>query len=134
MQKTPPPVLIFCENNADVDRIHEYLLLEGVEAVAFHWGKDQEKREYAIKSFKEWKKDVLVAIDVASKFLDFPDINYDVPAEIENYVHRIGQTGKCRKTRIDAFQTETYRWMMSLTARYYSTICFTVCRNRKLRA
>ncbi|CAI9113935.1 OLC1v1037496C2 [Oldenlandia corymbosa var. corymbosa] len=104
LQKTPPPVLIFCENKADVDDIHEYLLLKGVEAVAIHGGKDQEEREYAIKSFKEGKKDVLVATDVASKGLDFPDIqhviNYDMPAEIENYVHRIGRTGRCGKTGI----------------------------------
>ncbi|CAO2831892.1 unnamed protein product [Amaranthus hypochondriacus] len=104
LQKTPPPVLIFCENKADVDDIHEYLLLKGVEAVAIHGGKDQEDREYAIKSFKAGKKDVLVATDVASKGLDFPDIqhviNYDMPAEIENYVHRIGRTGRCGKTGI----------------------------------
>ncbi|KAF9601883.1 hypothetical protein IFM89_023947 [Coptis chinensis] len=104
LQKTPPPVLIFCENKADVDDIHEYLLLKGVEAVAIHGGKDQEERENAISSFKAGKKDVLVATDVASKGLDFPDIqhviNYDMPAEIENYVHRIGRTGRCGKTGI----------------------------------
>ncbi|PHU24127.1 DEAD-box ATP-dependent RNA helicase 35 [Capsicum chinense] len=43
LQKTPPPVLVFCENKADVDDIHEYLLLKGVEAVAIHGGKDQEE-------------------------------------------------------------------------------------------
>ncbi|GAB2293642.1 DEAD-box ATP-dependent RNA helicase 35 [Dionaea muscipula] len=104
LQKTPPPVLVFCENKTDVDDIHEYLLLKGVEAVAIHGGKDQEEREYAIASFKAGKKDVLVATDVASKGLDFPDIqhviNYDMPAEIENYVHRIGRTGRCGKTGI----------------------------------
>ncbi|XP_028795927.1 DEAD-box ATP-dependent RNA helicase 35-like [Neltuma alba] len=104
LQKTPPPVLIFCENKADVDDIHEYLLLKGVGAVAVHGGKDQEEREYAIAAFKSGKKDVLVATDVASKGLDFPDIqhviNYDMPAEIENYVHRIGRTGRCGRTGI----------------------------------
>ncbi|KAL9665333.1 hypothetical protein QQ045_020752 [Rhodiola kirilowii] len=104
LQKTPPPVLIFCENKADVDDIYEYLLLKGVEAVAIHGGKDQEERENAISSFKSGKKDVLVATDVASKGLDFPDIkhviNYDMPTEIENYVHRIGRTGRCGKTGI----------------------------------
>ncbi|CAJ2657067.1 unnamed protein product [Trifolium pratense] len=104
LQKTPPRVLIFCENKADVDDIHEYHLLKGVEAVAIHGGKDQEEREYAISSFKAGKKDMLVATDVASKGLDFPDIqhviNYDMAAEIENYVHRIGRTGRCGKTGI----------------------------------
>lgn len=104
LQKTPPPVLIFCENKADVDDIHEYLLLKGVEAVAVHGGKDQEERDFSIQAFKGGRKDVLVATDVASKGLDFPDIqhviNYDMPAEIENYVHRIGRTGRCGKTGI----------------------------------
>eukprot|EP00245_Coleochaete_scutata_P016123 TRINITY_DN7419_c0_g5_i1.p1 TRINITY_DN7419_c0_g5~~TRINITY_DN7419_c0_g5_i1.p1 ORF type:complete len:280 (-),score=69.66 TRINITY_DN7419_c0_g5_i1:249-1001(-) len=104
LQKTPPPVLVFCENKADVDDVHEYLLLKGVEAVAVHGGKDQEERDFSIQAFKAGRKDVLVATDVASKGLDFPDIqhviNYDMPAEIENYVHRIGRTGRCGKTGI----------------------------------
>ncbi|KAK1389870.1 RNA helicase [Heracleum sosnowskyi] len=104
LQKTPPPVLVFSESKAEVDEIHEYLLLKRVDAVAIHGGKDQQEREYAISSFKACRKDVLVATDVASKGLDFPNIqhviNFDMPAEIENYVHRIGRTGRCGKTGI----------------------------------
>lgn len=104
LQKTSPPVLIFCESKSDVDDIHEYLLLKGVEAVAIHGSKDQEERDNAISRFKSGKADVLVATDVASKGLDFPDvqhvINYDMPKEIENYVHRIGRTGRCGKTGV----------------------------------
>jgi len=104
LQKTGPPVLVFAENKTDVDDIHEYLLLKGVEAVAIHGGKDQEERDAAIRAFKLGSKDVLVATDVASKGLDFPNIqhvvNFDMPEEIENYVHRIGRTGRCGKTGI----------------------------------
>merc|ERR1719188_355721 len=104
LQKTPPPVLIFCENKSDVDDVHEYLLLEGVEVVAIHGGLDQEERHEAIKSFKEGTKDVLIGTDVASKGLDFPAIqhviNFDMPKEIENYVHRIGRTGRCGRTGV----------------------------------
>ncbi|KAI9496738.1 P-loop containing nucleoside triphosphate hydrolase protein [Zychaea mexicana] len=104
LQKTPPPVLVFAENKNDVDDIHEYLLLKGVEAVAIHGGKSQDEREFAIRSFKSFKKDVLVATDVASKGLDFAEIqhviNYDMPKEIEDYVHRIGRTGRSGKTGI----------------------------------
>ena len=104
LQKTPPPVLIFSEKKNDVDDIHEYLLLKGVEAVAIHGSKDQEERDMAIKAFKEGRKDVLVATDVASKGLDFPNIqhvvNFDMPEDLENYVHRIGRTGRCGKTGI----------------------------------
>lgn len=56
LQKTPPPVLIFAENKKDVDMIHEFLLLKGVEAVASHGSKDQEEREWAIQSFKSGQK------------------------------------------------------------------------------
>mmetsp|Transcript_21135 Transcript_21135/g.59470 ORF Transcript_21135/g.59470 Transcript_21135/m.59470 type:complete len:941 (-) Transcript_21135:48-2870(-) len=104
LQKTSPPVLIFAENKSDVDDIHEYLLVKGVEAVAVHGGKFQDEREEAIREFKSGNKDVLVATDVASKGLDFPNIqhviNFDMPKDIENYVHRVGRTGRCGKTGI----------------------------------
>ena len=104
LQKTAPPVVIFCERKGDVDDIHEYLLLKGVEAVSIHGGKDQDERNNAIDQFKSQEKDVLVATDVAAKGLDFPDIqhviNFDMPEEIENYVHRIGRTGRCGKTGV----------------------------------
>jgi ATP-dependent RNA helicase DDX41 len=104
LQKTAPPVVIFCEKKGDVDDIHEYLLLKGVEAVSIHGGKDQEERNEAIALYKTGKKDVLVATDIAAKGLDFADIqhviNFDMPSEIENYVHRIGRTGRCGKTGV----------------------------------
>ena len=98
LQKTPPPVLIFAENHRDVDDIHEFLLLRNVEAVSIHGGKTQAERSEAVRLFKEGKKDVLVSADVGAKGLDFPGvqhvINFDMPREIENYVHRIGRTGR----------------------------------------
>merc|ERR1719296_501895 len=104
LQKTAPPVVIFCEKKGDVDDIHEYLLLKGVEAVSIHGGKDQEERNEAIALYKAGEKDVLVATDVAAKGLDFLNIqhviNFDMPDEIENYVHRIGRTGRCGKTGV----------------------------------
>lgn len=104
LQKTAPPVIIFCERKGDVDDIHEYLLLKGVETVSIHGGKEQSERNEAIKLFKEGNADVLIATDVAAKGLDFADIqhviNFDMPSEIENYVHRIGRTGRCGKTGV----------------------------------
>lgn len=101
LEKTPPPVLIFAEKKQDVDAIHEYLLIKGVKAVAIHGSKDQDERSRAIDLFRKGQKDVLVATDVASKGLDFPDIqhviNYDMPDDIEDYVHRIGRTGRSGK-------------------------------------
>ena len=104
LQKTSPPVLIFAENKRDVDEIHEYLLLKGVSAVSVHGDKSQDERNESIRAYKDSKKDVLVATDVAAKGLDFPDvqhvINFDMPKDIETYVHRIGRTGRAGKTGI----------------------------------
>src|ERR1700744_3619668 len=64
----------------------------------------QEERQYAIKSFKSGQKDVMVASGVASKGLDFAEIqhviNFTMPKEIEDYVHQIGRTGRSGKTGI----------------------------------
>ncbi|KAJ3013854.1 UNVERIFIED_CONTAM: hypothetical protein HDU68_000516 [Siphonaria sp. JEL0065] len=104
LQKTPPPTIIFAENKNDVDDIYEYLLLKGIDTASIHGGKTQEEREFAIKAFKTGKADVLIATDVASKGLDFAQIqhviNYDMPKEIEDYVHRIGRTGRSGKTGV----------------------------------
>lgn len=97
LQKTEPPVLIFAENKNDVDEIHEYLLLKCVDAVSVHGSKDQEERELAMREFRNGKKHVLVATDVAAKGIDLVGIkhviNFDMPA-IEYYTHRIGRTGR----------------------------------------
>lgn len=104
LQKTAPPVIIFCERKGAADDIHEYLLLKGVEAVSIHGGKDQQERNEAIRLFKAGEKDVLIATDIAAKGLDFPAIqhviNFDMPSEIENYVHRIGRTGRAGRTGV----------------------------------
>ena len=104
LQKTAPPVLVFAEGKKDVDDIHEYLLLKGVRAVANHGSKSQEDRSASMDQIKAGDADVLVATDVAAKGLDFPAIqhviNFDMPKEIENYVHRIGRTGRCGKTGV----------------------------------
>lgn len=117
LQKTAPPVLVFAEKTKDVDDVHEYLLVKGVEAVAVHGGKDQEDRNLAIDGFKAGRKDVLVATDVASKGLDFPDIqhviNFDMPEEIENYVHRYAlvNCGNCASSAA-CFMREGELWVV----------------------
>ena len=98
LAKTGPPVLVFASRASDVDDVEEYLLLKGVRAVGIHGGRVQEDRNAAVDAFKRREMDVLVASDVAAKGLDFPAIahviNFDMPSEIETYVHRVGRTGR----------------------------------------
>lgn len=102
LQKTAPPTLIFCKSKSEADEVLEYLLSKGVGTVCVHGGRDQEDREKAVREFRDGVKDVLVATDVAAKGLDFPNIqhviNYDMPKEIQTYVHRIGRTGRGENT------------------------------------
>ncbi|XP_074341756.1 DEAD-box ATP-dependent RNA helicase 35-like [Apium graveolens] len=113
LEKTPPPVLVFSESQADVDKIHKYLISKGVEAVSVHGGKGNEERQHAISIFKAGKKDVLVATAVVSKSFDFPNIqhviNFDMPEQIEKYVYRIGRCGEAgiATTFITRRQSET---------------------------
>ena len=104
LQKTAPPVIVFSDQKTEVDDIQEFLLRKGVEAVAIHGSKTQEEREYAITSFKQGRKDVMVASGIASKGLDFREIqhviNYTMPKDIEDYVHQIGRTGRSGKTGV----------------------------------
>ncbi|KAK6013367.1 DEAD/DEAH box helicase [Ostertagia ostertagi] len=108
LQKTAPKVLIFAEKKMDVDNIYEYLLVKGVEVASHSTVEklsfviaEQRDRHIGIDEFRHGQKDVLVATDVASKGLDFQGIehviNYDMPEDIENYVHRIGRTGRSGK-------------------------------------
>jgi ATP-dependent RNA helicase DDX41 len=104
LQKTRPPVIIFAEATASVDDIHEFLLLKGVNAGSVHGRRLQEDREAAIDKFRSGAVDVLVATDVASKGLDFDKIahviNFEMPDRIEDYVHRIGRTGRGGRTGV----------------------------------
>lgn len=103
LQKTPPPVLIFCDNKNDVDQIHEFLLLKGLDVCAIHGDKEQFERTLALREIKEGIKDILVCTDIVSKGVDFQDvehiINYDLPREIENYILRLGRCGRSNKVR-----------------------------------
>ena len=93
--------MIFCDKIQDVEDIHEFLLIKSVDVTSLHGAKSQDERTKAFKEFQLAKKDVLVATDLAAKGLDFNDIkhviNYDMPKDIDSYVHRIGRCGRLGK-------------------------------------
>lgn len=91
-------VLIFGETKYGVQRLSDHLEKTGLTSVAIHGNKSQSQRQRALKAFKDNKVKILVATDVAARGLDIPNvshvINFDQPATYEDYVHRIGRTGR----------------------------------------
>ena len=91
-------VLVFGKTKHGCNRLAEQLEAAGLRAVAIHGNKSQAQRQKALNQFKAGKARVLVATDVAARGLDIPDlplvINHDLPMVAEDYIHRIGRTGR----------------------------------------
>ena len=91
-------VLIFTRTKHGADRVVSHLADDGIAATAMHADKSQSERMRALEDFKSGKIRVLVATDIAQRGLDISGIshviNYDVPQQPEDYVHRIGRTGR----------------------------------------
>jgi ATP-dependent RNA helicase RhlE len=99
-------VLVFTRTKHGADRVVKHLEKEGIASDALHADKTQGQRTKALADFKKGKTKVLIATDIAQRGLDISHIthvvNYDVPQQAEDYVHRIGRTGRAAKTG-DAF-------------------------------
>ena len=91
-------VLIFGKTKWGVENLSEDLAGRGFKSESIHGGKTQSKRQKALNFFKANQIKVLVATDVAARGLDIDNvthvINYDLPATYDDYVHRIGRTGR----------------------------------------
>ncbi len=91
-------VLIFGKTKHGVEKLSKKLMERGFKAESIHGNKPHSKRQMALGAFKSNSVAILVATDVAARGLDIPDvshvINYDVPATYDDYVHRIGRTGR----------------------------------------
>jgi len=94
-------VLIFGKTKFGVEKLSIALTKKGFKAASIHGDKSQSKRERALSYFRADKINILVATDVAARGLDINDIshviNYDIPATYDDYVHRIGRTGRGKK-------------------------------------
>jgi len=99
-------VLVFTRTKHGADRVVRHLERENISSTAMHADKTQPQRTRALEDFKSGKVRVLVATDIAQRGLDISGIthviNYDVPQQAEDYVHRIGRTGRAAKEG-DAF-------------------------------
>lgn len=94
----PESLIIFCNTRWQVDRLKSFLEEKGFSVKGIHGGVSQKGRTNTMESFKRGVNDILVATDVAARGIHVDDlemvINYDVPVEKDNYVHRIGRTGR----------------------------------------
>jgi superfamily II DNA/RNA helicase len=94
-------VLLFGRTKHGVEKLSQALGHEGFKSASIHGNKSQPQRQRALKDFKDDRVQILVATDVAARGLDIPNvthvINYDVPSSFDDYVHRIGRTGRAGK-------------------------------------
>jgi ATP-dependent RNA helicase RhlE len=99
-------VIVFCRTKNRADRVGHLLKKNNHAVATLHSNRTQREREQALRGFRDGRYEVLVATDIAARGLDIADvshvINYDVPQHAEDYVHRIGRTGRAQASG-DAF-------------------------------
>jgi superfamily II DNA/RNA helicase len=93
--------IVFCNRKSEVDIVAKSLKTHGMDAAPIHGDLDQQTRMRTLESFRNGSLKLLVASDVAARGLDIPDVshvfNFDVPHHADDYVHRIGRTGRAGK-------------------------------------
>lgn len=97
-ESTNNKTIIFAETKRKVDEVTKQLRSRGLSTMCIHGDKSQQERDYVLRQFREGQSQTLVATDVAARGLDVDDVNYvvnfDYPNNSEDYVHRIGRTGR----------------------------------------
>jgi len=99
-------VIVFCRTKSGADRVAHLLRRNNHAVAVLHSNRTQREREQALRGFRDGRFEVLVATDIAARGLDIADVshvvNYDVPQHPEDYIHRIGRTGRM-EAKGDAF-------------------------------
>lgn len=94
-------ILVFVRTKVRAERVHKALERMKINSLTIHGDKEQRNRLQVMQSFREGKVKVLIATDVSARGIDIPDVdyvvNYDLPEQTENYVHRVGRTGRGRQ-------------------------------------
>jgi ATP-dependent RNA helicase DeaD len=113
----PSSAIIFCKTKKGVDELVEGLQGRGYSAEGMHGDMNQNQRINTLRKFKEGNIEFLIATDVAARGIDVENvthvINYDLPQEVESYVHRIGRTGRANREGV-AYTLVTAREYMAL--------------------
>ncbi|KAK4707465.1 hypothetical protein R3W88_032957 [Solanum pinnatisectum] len=122
-----PLTIVFVERKTKCDEVAEALTQQGLLATALHGGRSQNEREAALRDFRHGPINILVATDVASRGLDVTGvahvINLDLPKTMEDYVHRIGRTGRAGSTgRATSFYTDRDMYLVAQIRRAIADI------------
>ncbi len=100
--ESPGSTILFCRTRRDVDDLGESLQMRGYQAETLHGDMNQAARDRVMARFRSGVADLLIATDVAARGLDIDQvthvINYDIPWDVEAYIHRIGRTGRAGRT------------------------------------
>jgi ATP-dependent RNA helicase RhlE len=98
LQSQPGQTLIFARTKRGAERLAKTLSREGFSAALIHGGRSQSQRNGALSGFQDGRHQILVATDIASRGLHVDDvahvINYDLPKMAEDFIHRVGRTGR----------------------------------------
>jgi len=129
----PKLCLIFCNTKLKVDELAEVLKKAGFQAEGLHGDMSQHQRDVAMNRFRNCSTNILIATDVAARGIDVENvevvINYDIPQDIEYYVHRIGRTGRAGKTGL-SFTFASSRELFRI--REIERVCHTTIEEKKL--
>lgn len=91
-------IIVFVRTKVRAERVCKAMERVGIETIALHSDKDQQERSSTLAQFREGTVKIMVATDITARGIDIPDIafviNYDLPEIAENYVHRVGRTGR----------------------------------------
>ena len=117
----PPRIIVFFSSKAKVDYTTKRLRQDGFPALSIHGDKSQEEREWVLGEFREGRSPVMLATDVAARGLDVKDVkevvNFDFPSSVEDYVHRIGRTGRA------GAKGKAYTFFTAADARHARQLC-----------
>jgi ATP-dependent RNA helicase RhlE len=147
-------ILVFVRTQVRAERVHEAMKRVGIKSLTMHGGKEQADRTEVMKEFKEGTVKLVIATDISARGIDIPGVqyvvNYDMPEVAENYVHRVGRTGRgqakgfavsfCSMEEkemldaIEAFMDKEINVMEIKSNDYHQTLDFTADTNNNWKA
>ncbi len=124
--ESPGSTIIFCRTRREVDELGEALQMRGYEAETLHGEMNQTARDRVMARFRASQADLLIATDVAARGLDIDQVthvvNYDIPWDVESYIHRVGRTGRAgRSGSAITMISPRERRQLKLIERYINT-------------